>query len=281
MKYLLFVFVVLCSYSSHAQLPALWDHLIYSKDLSYIKSYQEQQHKEFDPGDLVIFYYRTLCGDFSEGLYTYRRRQPNDDQYMLKFQIKVITRKGKIIYCSIGEEDVRPRSPERDGSKEDVDHRDRYIERAQYKDSGSYADLEQSFRETYIADLNVEALFNERIYYGVFCGLGGIAPDERLTMDTIVSAGDHQTLTAWLQSTNTETQLYGVYGCMKLKRKGLALSPLERQLVAAISKKIGTAQNCAYCDFGSSDIRSIIKDIKKTKSAGHIGSNVYDDSLDN
>lgn len=94
-----------------------------------------------------------------------------------------------------------------------------YLIIGSYKDNIEFNKLNNSFNLIYKADLNEKELFNQDITYGYACGRGGIDPKEKTQIDVFFEHNDKDSLIKWLQSTNTEKQIYAIEGLFNLNKK--------------------------------------------------------------
>lgn len=253
--------------NAHAQTPAIWEELIARRDLSGFKRYVVHPVDRRAAGDLDTVFYRSICSDFKEGLFTYEKWLDSalpDGNWSVLYQIRIITAQDKIIYGRLME--VLERDPEEPDSV-------RFAERAVYKDTAAYNLLLLLFKQTYKAELRETELFMGDIIYGYGCGFGSQPPEEREMMDTLIAHKDKAAILSWLQSANTEKQLYALDACYQLKRHGIRITSLERSLIKVITKKEGTVNSCSGCMVGPGNISYIIPQIKHRpkETAGRTG----------
>lgn len=262
---------LICSLSGYGQLPAFWTGLIADKHTDWFTRHADELHSSKALGDLDTMYYRTLCGNFNEGFMMCRvgpAASKDPDGYGTVYFLKMITNGQKIIYCSLNEEVFVQRD---DSDKTPME------ERAAFTDSASYALLRRAFKQEYHTEMNEAELFLEEVYYGFSCGFGGGSPGYKELMDSILTRRDRPALLRWLQSANTEKQLYAFDACIDLERKHIRLSRLEKELCDHIAIKEGTVQNCGYCIFGNTDIQELVSGIKRKKEKDKIGFVPYEE----
>ncbi|WP_106520701.1 hypothetical protein [Taibaiella chishuiensis] len=256
MKQFILLLVLISTLRVHGQTPGLWNQILAGKDLAPFKQFTGQESYQEDKDKLDTLYFRTLCDDFYEGLFIYDRwvgdTRPGG-LYRISYQFRVITRRDKIIYARLLEDNKK--------AADDPDSL-RFAERAFYQDSVSYSLLHRSFRQTFGADIKASELLRDNIEFSHGCGFGSTPSDERVLMDTLIVHKDKAAILSWLQSANTERQLYGLDASYQLKRQGLPITRFEQDLIKKISAKKGTINSCAAYRHGRPEIHHIIHQVK-------------------
>ncbi len=145
--------------------------------------------------------------------------------------------------------------------------------------------MTESFQQTFQTSLDKTSLFLTTIYFG--CGisrseidsstyrrdklalvktLGGnsnSSPPENKQIDKFVMDQDKASLFQWLQSTNTEKQIYAVYGFYKLKQYyGVSPTDQELKLITVVLQKRGTMLTRCGCEFGYENISNVTDKLK-------------------
>lgn len=128
-----------------------------------------------------------------------------------------------------------------------------------FRNDTAFNKLKNVFKQTFLADLNEQDLFLDDIAYGQSCGFVGTHPKELLQIGEFVKNRDRNSLLKWLQSTNTEKQLYAVYGFSLLKKLKIKPNAQERKIIKAVLKKKGTVRFCYACVYSKREIRSAAK----------------------
>ncbi len=251
---LLLLLGALCA---HGQMLDLWYRVMASKGLSPFKQFAGQPGRRVGKDGLDTVYYRTLYGDYKEGIFTYDHylsTAPEGKYPYEEYQLWVITWKGKMIEGKLMQVV--------NGSDEQPDSI-RFLQRGAYRDVADYVQLQQGFKQTTGASMDTTQLFRDGIVFGYQCGVGGAVPDERFVTDSLLKYRNRVGLLSWLQATNTEKQLYGYDAFVQLKRSGLRLNDEERKLMRMISRKRGSVNTCAWCSFGAEEISMVIRRIKR------------------
>jgi len=124
------------------------------------------------------------------------------------------------------------------------------------------AALKTKFLQTYGVPLNENELFIDTVYYGQNCGIGGRPPKEQEKINDWVNNVDMVNLHKWLQSTNTEKQIYAVQGFHILSSKGVIIPEASKKYIHNILKKRGTINTCAICDARQEEISSVVSEFK-------------------
>jgi len=131
-----------------------------------------------------------------------------------------------------------------------------------YKNDTAYTNLKTSFKKTYGANLNEKELFREDIVYGGACGIVGTPPKKKTEIDYIVKNRNRTDLFKWLQSTNTETQIYAINGYYQLKELGIKLTAQELRIIKIVMNKKGSILSCGGCMYSNEEISSAVKEFK-------------------
>lgn len=123
----------------------------------------------------------------------------------------------------------------------------------------SMKDLKKTFRKIFESDLNESELFVTDYIYGNACGVGAMYSNERMQLNNFVDRKDKKSILKWLNSTNTEKQIYAVEGILKLKKIGIDLSKTELERIKYITHKKGTIRVCSGCMYSSKEISEVVK----------------------
>lgn len=132
---------------------------------------------------------------------------------------------------------------------------------SRFTDQKAYDTLKSIFARTFDAPLNEKESFIDSIAYGSICGHypPGQVPKEKKLVDQWAAAKDRSSLLKWLQSTNTEKQLYAVWGFWGLYQRRVALTAREKEMLDVVMKKKGNIRTCGPCDLRLVDISEIVK----------------------
>jgi LPXTG-motif cell wall-anchored protein len=128
---------------------------------------------------------------------------------------------------------------------------------AALKDPEQYAAFSDAFRSAYQADLEPNDLF-QKVVYGNACGITGEPTKEGRIMDSLVRNNDKMAILAWLQSANTEKQLYGFSGILSLMKTGYLPTAQETKLMRLIGQKKGMVHTCGGCLLSADSIKNVI-----------------------
>jgi len=197
-------------------------------------------------------FWRNIVSDFTEGVLFVDEVTAN--RYIYGYRIDIIALHNKIVRFEFSE--VDPYAIRDMGCI--------YSQRKllSFCNKKLYWLLKQQFEHEFYAPLNESELFADCIVYGDNCGMAPIDPPERIKIDSFVNTHSSDSLLDWLQSTNTEMQMYAVDGLLQLKQKGIALNYLERKLIRKILSKKGTVYTCFGCIYNSEKIVRIKESFK-------------------
>lgn len=134
-----------------------------------------------------------------------------------------------------------------------------YVRLHQYKNEIYYGNFKWAYHELYGADVDENDLFLEDIVYGENCGIAGTNPKEKDSIDAFVAKKDTASLLKWLQSPNSEKQVYAVNGFYELRKAGRMLTEQEEKIIAFIIHKKGEIHTCSGCMHDSNEIKYITR----------------------
>jgi hypothetical protein len=195
---------------------------------------------------------RDLAGDFREGVFSFERSVPDSENEAVstiyRFSVNVIMTETTLVYYELAA--IKNKRSE-DGW---VPYRDP-IDR--FHDEQALADLNAAFKAIFLTDLDEQALFTEGPVYGKRCGNIGIDTEGRQQLNKMVARKDKAALVKWLQSGNTEKQVYAVDGLYQLKELGVQLTAEELRMIHYVSNKKGTVHICFGCIHDREEIRIV------------------------
>lgn len=197
---------------------------------------------------------RDLTAEFKEGIFILEEWDPEKDNPKIinvyKFRINIIIKKDRIIYYELSERKHR---------YEDDRRIDFYKQIDVFKDDLSFTDLKTSFYNLYQNDIYEEDLFVVNFVYGSSCGLAGSEPKGHRQIAEWVETKNKIEILKWLQSANTEKQVYAVDGLYKLEKQGIPLTEKEIEVINFIKSKSGKIYICSACSHYYSDISRVFK----------------------
>lgn len=198
---------------------------------------------------------RDLTSEFQEGIFLFQKTVPDRDNpnvsSVFSFKVKIITSNTRIAFYELSEE----KHLKLDGENHWVTV-DSPIDR--FKDEQLFDSLKNAFKVRFHADLNEKDLFSEHFAYGERCGFAGTFPDGRYEVTQFVKSGNKEALVQWLQSANTEKQVYAVDGLYQLHAKGVKLTKEELQMIAFVMNKKGSIYACHGCMYGRDTIKEAV-----------------------
>jgi hypothetical protein len=113
-----------------------------------------------------------------------------------------------------------------------------------YTDTASVSALKVRFQKCFLAPVNENELFKDDIWYGTKCNWDGKITEQQEQIKNWVIKRDTVNLFTWLQSTNTEKQIYAVQGFNSLHFMGVKISDNAKRLISYIIKKKGAIKTC-------------------------------------
>lgn len=192
-------------------------------------------------------FWRNIVADFNEGVLFIDKF--TDDGHIFGYRVDVIELHNRIAIFNLSSDNCHG------VCSQNINNRPRRI--FSFCNKKLFWLLKQQFYHDFAARLNESELFANYIVYGDNCGIAPIDPPERIIIDNFVKTAAKDSLLKWLQSTNTEKQMYAVDGLLQLKNKGISLSEFELTLIHKVLSKKGTIYTCSGCDFNPDKIERI------------------------
>ncbi len=257
------ILIFLFTLNSFGQIEKEVNSILLKKDFIEFKSYcdklLDRTNKNWNNNIKANWVYlRDLTNDFQEGIIDINKTVPSkinkNTGREYTYRVTLITQDKQIIYYKLAE-------------KKNKRLKRKWVEYYQpidsYTNDSLFKDLKNKFSQTFGISLNEKELFIDSIVYGLECGFVRQDSKEKLEIDKYIKDNDKISLLKWLQSTNTEKQVYAIYGFCKLKQLyNVIPTNKEMELINAVMHKKGTILFCDGCDFGSEDISVIIAELK-------------------
>jgi hypothetical protein len=192
---------------------------------------------------------RDLTEDYQEGVFYFKKTIPGaiGSPYILR--ITLITTEKEIICYNLSEKKNKKVNGNSIWYLEVID---------EFKNKKEYKKFKKSFSKIFLTDPNESELFTENITYGQACGFLGVAPAQKLQIDSYANKGDKENIIKWLQSPNTEKQIYAIDGLFQLKEKGVKLSASELSMIKFVINKKGTIHICSGCTPYKEEISKVV-----------------------
>ncbi len=194
---------------------------------------------------------RDLANGFQESVFYISKSYPLNKGVSITCnpRINIITQGNLIIYFYLESKEMKG-FPETFDITSDTTYN--------FRDTQKITTLKSKFRQTFLVPLNEKELFIDTIYYGKKCGHNGLPTNEQEKIDTWVKNNDTLNLYQWLQSTNTEKQIYAVQGFNSLLLKGVKPNGDAKQLIGYIIRKRGVINTCITCDAKQNEIANVV-----------------------
>lgn len=126
-----------------------------------------------------------------------------------------------------------------------------------------YWQFQQSFRQVYAADVKWTDLFLTDIEFGDNCGFAGMSPGQMVRLQSVLAQKEADSIRSWLQSANTETQLYAIVGLRIMQLYGYRLTAAEKRMVASVRTKKGKVNTCSGCMVSEESPGEVVKRIEE------------------
>ncbi|MES2516282.1 MAG: hypothetical protein V4580_19160 [Bacteroidota bacterium] len=245
---------LLCIVSVIGQIQVEVNKILKTKNFTAFKKYADNlpsRSKQISAHWVVL---RDLTPDYKEGVFYFEKSIPDkentDVSSVYTFRLRLITSEKKILYYELSEKK----------NKKIAGHWEPYYETIdKFRNDSIYTIFQRSFQEIFRAEVNDRELFVDDFVYGLNCGNTGENPTGRKLINELVKYKDKKELLKWLQSTNTEKQVYAVDGLYQLKQTGLKLTVQELNMIKFVMGKKGTLYTCSGCIHMRQEINSVTK----------------------
>jgi len=217
----------------------------YQKFKSFCKDWEEGKNQKIND-----IFSRDIVKPYKEESYTVTKELEHKDNPSIyriySFSIDMIVNGDEIVFWRLQKSSSFGR---------DEQDKNTLPERI-YKSERGFSEMKKMFRNVYSANLNEDEMFEKRIVYGYACSITGEDPKERKYINSLVKRRNVAELRKWLQSTNTEKQMYAVDAFCHLKQKGYKIGKNDLKLIHCILSKEGNIYVCRGCIYSSEDIKS-------------------------
>lgn len=256
------IFIILLSFSVSATAkPTLLTNIekvLIKKDVQKLNQYGDSLENSSKRINVFWNYFREIVPGFNEGVFYVKKYTPKKGYTNianeLAYRISIVTFDSTIIYYKLGEVIT-----DYEGNGEQT-----YKHKRTYTDDTAFVLLCNTFKSMFNKPLNMNELFDENFRYGHRCGIDGVDPKPRIQMNEFVKNNRKDSLIHWLQSTNTEKQIYAVEGLYELNKTGVQLTADEKQMAMYVKAKKGTINYCVGCLITNIGVFEAVKKIFKS-----------------
>lgn len=217
-----------------------------TKDFVALKKYADSLDSRAKNVQAYWAYLRDVTNDYQEGIFYFDGSQKT-------FRVTLIATEKYIAYYELCSKEYKLIGSSNSPYFKTI---------GKFKDDSAFTVFKKSFHAIFAIDPDENELFKENFVYGTNCGYAGTAPAGRLQIDTFVKNKDKESLVKWLQSVNTEKQVYAVDGLHQLKKQGIALTKQELDMIEFVKNKRGTMNTCSGCIYFTEAIGEMTKEFK-------------------
>ncbi len=230
---------------------------LFEKDFNNFKRYTDTlSNKETHIGAYWKLE-REITNGFQERILVIKKSVPDKDKPYIStiytFRVNIISYDKDIVFYDL---------QERKSRKINGEWLEYFPTIQKYQNDSLFDLLEISFYKSFGGQLNKKELFVDSIVYGTNCSNAATDPPEKVSADLYVKTKNRQKLSEWIQSTNTEKQIYAVDGFYRLKQKGLKLTGQELHFISNVVNKKGKIRTCSGCIYSNEEIGYITKTFK-------------------
>lgn len=225
--------VCLLTLKSYAQIGEKVNEVLSKRDLNTFRAFSEQNTYEKNRISFYQEYTRELVGGYQESVF-YIRKSLRGYLELQDHKICILTQ-GNLIISYNFTSDNRLGEIRSDSLK---------FTTYSFTDTTRIAALKVRFQKCFLAPLNEKELFKDDIWYGTKCRMDDKLTEQQEQIKNWVIKKDTASLFTWLQSTNTETQIFAVQGFHSLHFMGVKISDDAKRLISYIIKKKGTIKTC-------------------------------------
>ena len=226
--FIVFLFIAYCSFG---QIEKQANTILMKRDFNEFKKFATSYATEKNATRISFGISRDLANGFQESVFYITKSYPfNGVSITCNPRINIITAGNLIIYFHLESKEMKG-FPKTFAITSDTTYN--------FSDPQKIASLKSKFHQIFLVPLNEKELFIDTIYYGNKCGHNGFSTNEKEKTDAWVNTYDTLSLYQWLQSTNTEKQIYAVYGFNSLLLKGFKINAeLKRLIKTSCRKKV-------------------------------------------
>lgn len=196
---------------------------------------------------------RDLAPNFQEGIFVIEKSVPDETDPNVSstflFKVKMIVTKTQIVSYELSEQKYRKVADQWESYDDPI---------ARFRDEPLFEDLKYSFMALFHAELNEKDLFSNELVYGEHCGFAGTYPEGRYQIIQFVKNGNKEELLKWLQSANSEKQVYAVDGLFQLYKQGMKPTEEELKMIAFVMHKSGNIRVCHGCMHTKDEIKTVL-----------------------
>lgn len=255
--------VCLLSIKSFGQIGEKVNEVLSKRDLNTFGAFSEQNTYEKNRVNFYQEYTRELVEGYQESVF-YIRKSLRGCLELQDHKICILTQGNLIISYNFTSDNWL------DEIRSDSLKSTTYS----FVDTVRVAALKVRFQKCFLAPLNEKELFKDDIWYGAKCRMDDKLTDQQEQIKNWVIKKDTVNLFTWLQSTNTEKQIFAVQGFHSLQFMGVKINDDAKRLISFIMKKKGNIKTCRLDDHISykfvrrrrESIADVVKDFKFSSS---------------
>lgn len=250
MRFLIILIVLISTTSLFGQMQEEVNNALLAKNWTNFQRFAENLSKRDKNISARWAALRDLTKRHQEGIFYFEQYTPDKElantSNVERFQVNLVHNGKEIIFYQIKQIHYKN------------SHKTSVILN-QYKNEIAYSNFQWAYHDLYDANLNENDLFLEDIVYGERCGRALVTPKEKGLIDDFVANKDTTSLLKWLQSPNSEKQVYAVNGFYELRKTGRVLTKQEEKIIAFIIHKKGNIHICSGCIYDIDDIKNVTK----------------------
>ncbi len=255
-KTLMLLILLLVTFFSFGQIEKVANKLLLKGDFNQFLIFTKDYRLAKNPIWIEQLNVREVVKGFQEAMFKIVRSYSmyKGVSITCNMRLNVITEGNRIIYFYLESKEMKG-FPKTFETTSDTTYR--------FTDKKGMIRLNSRFEFTYKAPLDESELFIDTIYLGNKCGHYGEeeTPVQQKQIFEWVTRTDTVNLYKWLQSANTEKQVYAVKGFHYLTLKGVKISEEAKDLIGNIIQKKGTVNTCGTCDSRRAKIALVVKSL--------------------
>lgn len=140
-----------------------------------------------------------------------------------------------------------------------------YVLIKQYSNDSELNKLQELYKNSFFRSLNLSELFESGVVYGEHCGIGGVNPNKRDSLELLIKSNNYNKLFHWLTSPCYEKKIYGYEGYKALISSGYSLNEKEKTIINNLGDFIGKVKTCNGCSSWDIEFQEIKKQIDYKK----------------
>ncbi len=242
MKILITILLISTSVLTNGQIEKDINDILLKRDFNQFLEFASDYYNEKEGLQISKGNIREIATAYQEAMFTIIKSYKINKGVSITCNVKlsILTKNNRIIYFNLETKEIKDFPKNYNVTTDTTYH---------FADAAGMSGLKNRFETEYKTSLSVEDLFIDTIAVGTACGMApAVTTSQYAQILNWVQAKDTASIFTWLQSVNTEKQVYAVKGLHHLKSIGLQIGEEKRSMARMVIRKKGTIFTCILCD---------------------------------